>query len=133
MEGRDLKFENKVLNKAFKKIVELGKYYTSEEGINSLPNSYESALKVARIHTVVQIRELINTIQELEGIANVGILETMCDEQLKDKYEERINIHSNIIDINNDIANVFSQLVEDILGEEELNNISVQVQLDNII
>ena len=133
MEGRDLKFENKVLNKAFKKIVELGKYYTTEEGINSLPNSYESALKVARIHTVVQIRELINTIQELEGIANVGILETMCDEQLKDKYEERINIHSNIIDINNDIANVFSQLVEDILGEEELNNISVQVQLDNII
>lgn len=133
MEGRDLKFENKVLNKAFKKIVELGKYYTSEEGINSLPNSYESALKVARIHTVVQIRELINTIQELEGIANVGILETMCDEKLKDKYEERINIHSNIIDINNDIANVFSQLVEDILGEEELNNISVQVQLDNII
>ena len=133
MEGRDLKFENKVLNKAFKKIVELGKHYTTEEGINSLPNSYESALKVARIHTVVQIRELINTIQELEGIANVGILETMCDEQLKDKYEERINIHSNIIDINNDIANVFSQLVEDILGEEELNNISVQVQLDNII
>ena len=57
----------------------------------------------------------------------------MCDEQLKDKCEERINIHSNIIDINNDIANVFSQLVEDILGEEELNNISVQVQLDNII
>ena len=94
---------------------------------------YESALKVARIHTVVQIRELINTIQELEGIANVGILETMCDEQLKDKCEERINIHSNIIDINNDIANVFSQLVEDILGEQELNNISVQVQLDNII
>ena len=133
MEGRDLKFENKVLNKAFKKIVELGKYYTTEEGINSLPNSYESALKVARIHTVVQIRELINTIQELEGIANVGVLETMCDEQLKDKCEERINIHSNIIDINNDIANVFSQLVEDILGEEELNNISVQVQLDNII
>ena len=133
MEGRDLKFENKVLNKAFKKIVELGKYYTTEEGINSLPNSYESALKVARIHTVVQIRELINTIQELEGIANVGILETMCDEQLKDEYEQRVQIHSNIIDINNDIANVFSQLVEDILGEEELNNISVQVQLDNII
>ena len=51
----------------------------------------------------------------------------------KDEYEQRVQIHSNIIDINNDIANVFSQLVEDILGEQELNNISVQVQLDNII
>ena len=111
----------------------MGKHYTTEEGINELPNSYESALKVAKIHTVLQIRELINTIQELEGIANVGVLETMCDEQLKDEYEQRVQIHSNIIDINNDIANVFSQLVEDILGEEELNNISVQVQLDNII
>ena len=131
MEQMDL--QNKVLNKAFKKILDMGKHYTTEEGMKELPNSYESALKVARIHTVVQIRELINTIQELEGIANVGILESMCDEQLKDKYEERINIHSNIIDINNDIANVFSQLVEDILGQEELNNISVQVQLDNII
>ena len=133
MEGRDLKFENKVLNKAFKKILDMGKHYTTEEGINELPNSYESALKVAKIHTVLQIRELINTIQELEGIANVGVLETMCDEQLKDEYEQRVQIHSNIIDINNDIANVFSQLVEDILGEQELNNISVQVQLDNII
>lgn len=131
MEQMDL--QNKVLNKAFKKILDLGKYYTTEEGIKELPNSYESALKVARISTVVQIRELINSIQELEGIANVGVLETMCDEQLKDEYEQRVQIHSNIIDINNDIANVFSQLVEDILGEEELNNISVQVQLDNII
>ena len=131
MEQVDL--QNKVLNKAFKKILDLGKYYTTEEGIKELPNSYESALKVARISTVVQIRELINSIQELEGIANVGVLETMCDEQLKDEYEQRVQIHSNIIDINNDIANVFSQLVEDILGEEELNNISVQVQLDNII
>lgn len=131
MEQMDL--QNKVLNKAFKKILDLGKYYTTEEGMKELPNSYESALKVARISTVVQIRELIDSIQELEGIANVGVLETMCDEQLKDEYEQRVQIHSNIIDINNHIANVFSQLVEDILGEQELNNISVQVQLDNII
>ena len=133
MEGTDLKLTNKVLNKAFKKIVELGKYYTSDEGINELPNSYESALKVAKIHTVVQMRELIDSIQELEGIANMGVVETMCDEKLMDEFETRHEIHSNIIDINNEIANVFADLVEDILGEEELNNISLKVQLGDIV
>ena len=133
MEGTDLKLANKVLDKAFKKIVELGKYYTSDEGINELPNSYESALKVARIHTVVQTKELIDSIQELEEIANVGVLETMWDENLKDEFETRHEIHSNIIDLNNEIATVFADLVEDILGEEEMQNISLKVQLGDIV
>lgn len=125
--------ENKVLNKAFKKVLEMGKQFTTEEGMKKLDNNYWTALKVARINTILQVRELIDSIQELEGIADVGVLESMVNDNLKEETELRIDTHSNIVNLNNQVAEVFSQLIKDLLGEDELQSISVSIQLDNIM
>lgn len=122
--------ENKVMVKAFNKVIQLGKELTTK---HQYDNTYEEALRIARIHTILKVHDLIESIQELEGIASAGVLESLCKDDMEDQVESRIATDHRIVDINNNIAKLMTELVTDVLGEDELQSISLQVQLDNIM
>lgn len=130
MEEREFDFRNEVLATAMDKIVKQAKELVNDE---DLQENYESSIKIAKIGTVLKIRELITEFKEVEEIATLGIIETMAIDELKEQRKNRIQQHSTLVDINNKIAGALEDLIVDILGEEELSNIALQLQLGDLM
>ena len=130
MEDREFDFRNEVLATAMDKIVKQAKELVNDE---NLQENYESSIKIAKIGTVLKIRELITEFKEVEEIATLGIIETMAIDELKEQRKNRIQQHSTLVDINNKIAGALEDLIVDILGEEELSNIALQLQLGDLM
>lgn len=132
MKEREFEFQNKVLNKALNRVLNIAKDYTAKED-NEVENTYEEAIKLTQIHIALELRELIDNFKQVEGIANMGILETLVSEDLKHKYNDRVELHSKLVDINNKIAEALEELTVNILGEEQMNSIALEVELENLM
>ena len=102
MEDRDLQFLNNVLNKGIQEVIRIGKHYT-ELNDDEIANNYEEAIKISTIHSILKLKDFLDDFQETAQIAHAGILESIVVEQYNDQAQKRINIHTKLVDMNNNV------------------------------
>ena len=135
MDERLIDLKNKVLDKALDKVFNMAQGYIDkvEEEEDGCAGSYEEALEVVQIHLIMRLNDVLADFKDVTNVCNKGILESLVKPSMNSKHDDRVADYDRLVDVNNVLAEQMENLIVRVLGEEQLQNISTQIQIDEML
>lgn len=134
MDERLIDLKNKVLDKALDKIFNMAQGYIDKvDEEDGCAGSYEEALEVVQIHLIMRLNDVLADFKDVTNVCNKGILESLVKPSMNSKHDDRVADYDRLVDVNNVLAEQMENLIVRVLGEEQLQNISTQIQIDEML
>ena len=86
-----------------------------------------------QLHLIMRLNDVLADFKEVTTICNKGILESLVKPSMNSKHDDRVADYDRLVDVNNVLAEQMENLIVRVLGEEQLQNISTQIQIDEML